>query len=158
MASRRNQREELRSRRIAAENARIGRARRRRLTLVGATVAIARAVFAAGIRDLERRRRHRAAEGQAGPADRQPGAKDCSPASRSRAHASAIPTAPVTLVYYGDLQCPACRELALADGFSGLIANDVRGGNVKRVYRSFETATRDPRTLGFRRALLPPAG
>ena len=49
MASRKAQREELRARRIAAENARLERARRRRLKIVGATIAMALAAFAVGI-------------------------------------------------------------------------------------------------------------
>ena len=64
----------------------------------------------------------------------------------------------MTVVYYGDLQCPACRELALDDGFSGLIANDVRAGKVQVVYRSFETATRDPRTFQIQQVAALAAG
>ena len=68
------------------------------------------------------------------------------------------PKAPVTLVYYGDLQCPACRELALGDGFSGLIANEVRSGKVQVVHRGLETATRDSRTFQIQQVAALAAG
>ncbi len=57
------------------------------------------------------------------------------------------PQAPVTLIYYGDLECSACRGFAVDAGLSELIANDVHGGRVQVVYRGFETATRDPHTF-----------
>jgi protein-disulfide isomerase len=54
------------------------------------------------------------------------------------------PKAPVTMVYYGDLECPICRDFTLNGGFPSLVRNEVRGGKVQVVYKSFETATRDP--------------
>lgn len=50
------------------------------------------------------------------------------------------PKAPVTLVYYGDLECPVCRSSSLA-GLESLIARDVRAGRVKVVYDALCTAT-----------------
>ena len=55
--------------------------------------------------------------------------------------------APVTMTYYGDLQCPVCADFTLTGGFGELVAKDVRAGKVKIVYRSLETATRDPQTF-----------
>ena len=55
-------------------------------------------------------------------------------------------SAPVTMTYYSDLQCPVCAEFTLRSGFPELVARDVRAGTVKIVYRALETATRDPRT------------
>jgi protein-disulfide isomerase len=50
------------------------------------------------------------------------------------------PKAPVTFTEYGDLQCPICAEFS--DGAEKqLIANEVKSGKVKLVYKSFETAT-----------------
>jgi protein-disulfide isomerase len=50
------------------------------------------------------------------------------------------PKAKVTFTEYGDLQCPICAEFS--DGAEKqLIANEVRSGKVKLVYKSFETAT-----------------
>jgi protein-disulfide isomerase len=50
------------------------------------------------------------------------------------------PRAPVTLVYYGDLECPVCRSFSLT-GLELLIAHDVRAGRVKVVYQALCTAT-----------------
>jgi protein-disulfide isomerase len=50
------------------------------------------------------------------------------------------PKAPVTFTEYGDLQCPICREFS-EGAEKQLIANEVKTGKVKLVYKSFETAT-----------------
>ena len=57
------------------------------------------------------------------------------------------PKAPVTMTDYSELQCPVCADFTLKSGFGELLSNDVRAGKVKIVYRSFETATRDPQTF-----------
>jgi len=49
--------------------------------------------------------------------------------------------APVTMTYYGDLECPYCAAFTVQGGFSQLVAADVRTGRVKVVYRSLCTAT-----------------
>jgi protein-disulfide isomerase len=53
------------------------------------------------------------------------------------------PKAPVTLVYYGDLECPVCKEFTLG-ALPAIIQNQVRTGKLKIEYRSLETATREP--------------
>jgi protein-disulfide isomerase len=53
------------------------------------------------------------------------------------------PSAPITLLYFGDLECPACRAFTLDAGLPKLIANQVRRGQVKVEYHSFCTATCD---------------
>jgi protein-disulfide isomerase len=53
------------------------------------------------------------------------------------------PTAPVTLQYFGDLECPICREFTLG-ALPSIIQQWVRTGKVKIEYRSLETATREP--------------
>jgi len=53
------------------------------------------------------------------------------------------PKAPVTLVYFGDLECPICREFTL-NALPSIIPQQVRTGKLKIEYRSLETATREP--------------
>jgi len=52
------------------------------------------------------------------------------------------PNAPVTLQYFGDLECPICREFTLG-ALPALIQTWVRTGKVKIEYHSLETATRE---------------
>ena len=53
------------------------------------------------------------------------------------------PNAPVTLQYFGDLECPICREFTLG-ALPSVIQKWVRTGKVKIEYHSLETATREP--------------
>jgi protein-disulfide isomerase len=53
------------------------------------------------------------------------------------------PNAPVTLKYYGDLECPICKEFTLGV-LPTLIPKYVRTGKLKIEYHSLETATREP--------------
>jgi protein-disulfide isomerase len=53
------------------------------------------------------------------------------------------PNAKVTFTEYGDLECPICKEFS-EGAEEQLIKNEVRTGKVKLVYKSFETASRDP--------------
>jgi protein-disulfide isomerase len=53
------------------------------------------------------------------------------------------PNAPVTLKYYGDLECPICKEFTLGV-LPALIPKYVRTGKLKIEYHSLETATREP--------------
>jgi len=56
------------------------------------------------------------------------------------------PKAPVTLAYFGDLECPICREFTLG-ALPSLIQKYVRSGKLKIEYRSLETATKEPETF-----------
>jgi protein-disulfide isomerase len=56
------------------------------------------------------------------------------------------PNAPVTLEYFGDLECPTCREFTLG-ALPALIRGYVRAGKLKIEYRSLRTATGDPETF-----------
>lgn len=53
------------------------------------------------------------------------------------------PSAPVTMTYYGDLECPVCRAFTLRV-FPTFIRQEVRTGKVKVDYRSLCTATCGP--------------
>lgn len=54
--------------------------------------------------------------------------------------------APVTLQYFGDLECPICREFT-EGALKPLIEKYVRTGKLKIEYRNLETATREPETF-----------
>jgi protein-disulfide isomerase len=55
------------------------------------------------------------------------------------------PNAPVTIQYFGDLQCPICGDFSKKTGaLPKLIAGPVKEGKVKIEYLSLETATREP--------------
>jgi len=56
------------------------------------------------------------------------------------------PTAPVTLQYFGDLECPVCRDFTLG-ALPTVIQKWVRTDKLKIEYRSMETATREPETF-----------
>ncbi|HSZ12781.1 MAG TPA: thioredoxin domain-containing protein [Solirubrobacteraceae bacterium] len=52
-------------------------------------------------------------------------------------------TAPLTLEYFGDLECPICQKFTLS-ALPAVISKWVRTGKLKIEYRSLETATREP--------------
>jgi protein-disulfide isomerase len=53
------------------------------------------------------------------------------------------PTAPITLQYFGDLECPICREFTTG-ALPSIIPKWVRTGKLRIEYHSMETATREP--------------
>jgi protein-disulfide isomerase len=56
------------------------------------------------------------------------------------------PTAPVTLKYFGDLECPICKEFTLGV-LPSLVEKYVKTGKLRIEYHSLETATREPETF-----------
>ena len=58
------------------------------------------------------------------------------------ANALGEPAAPVSLEYFGDLQCPYCRDFSL-DVLPSIIQRWVRPGNLRIAYRALQTATHD---------------
>jgi protein-disulfide isomerase len=141
MASRKEQKEAARARRLAEEQARQERARRdRRLRMLGGTLIVAVAVVAIAIA---------VSSGGGGGAP-----KLNTPAARAAATSVnsllagipqsgttlGNPSAPVTITEYGDLKCPICKDFALG-AENQLITNDVKTGKAKLVYKSLCTAT-----------------
>jgi protein-disulfide isomerase len=53
--------------------------------------------------------------------------------------------------YYGDLECPVCRDFTLG-ALPAVIADQVRPGHLRVRYRSLETATRDRATFTAQQA------
>ncbi len=68
------------------------------------------------------------------------------------------PNAPVTMTYWGDLQCPVCADFTQSTAFSQLLTSLVRTGKVKINYRSVETATQDLPTFQTQQAAAYAAG
>jgi protein-disulfide isomerase len=143
MASRTKQKEEARARRLAEEQARAERARRqRRLQMVGGIVVGAVIVAVALILI------------SSGGGTKETGLQTGTQANSTITNVNQLlagipqsgnqlgkPNAPVTMTYYGDYECPVCQAFTLEGGFPQLVANDVRSGKVKVVYKSFCTAT-----------------
>ena len=147
MASRKEQKEQARARRLAEERAATERARReRRLRMILGAVLGAVAIVAVLIAVSSN-------GGGAGATGLQKGKAATKTATAVQTLLAGLPQsgarlgnpkAPVTMTYYGDLECPICRDFTLNGGFSQLVSNDVRAGKVQVVYRAFETATQDP--------------
>ncbi len=142
MASRKEQKEAARARRFEQERARVARERQqRRLRMLLGAVLAAVAVVVVAIA---------VSGGGSGASGLATGAKSTALASQVTGLLTGIPQsgatlgspqAPVTMTYYGDLECPICRDFTLSGGFPQLVSQDVRSGKVKVVYRAFETAT-----------------
>lgn len=142
MASRAKAKEEARQRRLAEEAARTAQAQRtRRLQLLGGVVVTAIVIVAVAIA---------ISAGGGSSGGLQKGKKVQRTVAAMSALLDGIPqsgttlgnaSAPVTLTYLGDLECPICRAFTVSGGFPQLVQNEVRQGKVKIVYRSFCTAT-----------------
>ncbi len=151
MASRTKQKEEARARRLAEEQERQVRQRsQRRLRMVLGVVLAAIAVVAVAVVISTGGGANSSATGL------QNGTKASSTVDQVSSLLNGIPqsgavlgnpSAPVTMTYYGDLECPVCQDFTLHGGFSELVSKDVRQGKVKVLYRAFQTATRDLSTF-----------
>lgn len=149
MASRKEQKEQARAARLAQEQEAAANAQRaRRLQIFGGAIAIA--VVAIVVLIV-------ASSGGPTPATRgastglQTGAKEHQLVKSVDSLLAGIPqsgttlgkpSAPVTMQYFGDLECPVCQAFTLLV-FPKFIQQEVRTGHVKVVYRSMCTATCD---------------
>ncbi|HXB16619.1 MAG TPA: thioredoxin domain-containing protein [Solirubrobacteraceae bacterium] len=58
------------------------------------------------------------------------------------------PTAPVTMQYFGDLECPICKKFSDKEGaLPALLAGPVKEGKLRIEYMNLQTATRNPETF-----------
>jgi protein-disulfide isomerase len=145
MASRKEQKEAIRQQRIAEEQALAARAQReQRLRMLAgvvigavAVVAVAIAISAGGANGggLQTGKKLKATEAAVSSLLR---------GVPQSGNVLGNPNAPVTMTYYGDLECPICRSFTIDGGFSQLVQNEVRAGKVKVVYSALKTATGDP--------------
>jgi protein-disulfide isomerase len=148
MASRKEQKEAARQRRLEQEQAAAAQAARtRRLQIGGGVAAIVVIVVVVAI----------AISSSGGGGSKTTGLLPKTKATSQIAQVNTLLTgipqsgatlgkasAPVTMTYYGDLECPICQEFTLQGGFPQIVQNEVRSGKVKIVYKAFETATQDP--------------
>ncbi|HKR98467.1 MAG TPA: thioredoxin domain-containing protein [Candidatus Dormibacteraeota bacterium] len=158
MASRTKQKEEARARRLAEEQARAQRASRQRrmrmlLGIIAGAAAIVAVVVAISI-------------GHSSSTGLQTGTKAAQTVASVEKLFNGIPQsgatlgnpkAPVTLTYYGDLECPVCRDFTLTS-FPELVSKDVRDGKVKVVYKAFQTATPSQSAFNTQQAAALAAG
>jgi protein-disulfide isomerase len=143
MASRTKQKEAARARRLAEERAAAERARRaRRTRMLGGVLALAVAIVGVAIAISVS-----GGGGSSAPKPNSPAAKQASTTVNgllAGVHQSGTtlgsPSAAVTVTEYGDLECAHCQDFAL-NAESQLIANDVKAGKVKLVFKSLETAS-----------------
>jgi protein-disulfide isomerase len=150
MASRKAQKDAARERRLAEERARAESARRQRRlqmvggVLVGAIVIVVLLVVLTG------------SGGSSNvPKPTSAAARTAQTAVSSLLHGIpqqgntlGSPSAKVTVTEYGDLVCPVCKSFALG-AENQLIANEVRQGKVKVVYKALETASQDANASMF---------
>jgi protein-disulfide isomerase len=143
MASRKEQKEAARQRRLEEERLRAEQARRnRRLQMLGgmvivvvAVIVVVVAVSSSGGGGLQHGKQASATEKQV---------TSLLAGIPQSGQTLGDPNAPVTMTYFGDLECPICKAFTLGQegaGFPQLLANEVKTGKVKVVYKSFCTAT-----------------
>jgi protein-disulfide isomerase len=154
--TRKERREQARAQRKAVEEAAVAdAARRRRLIWIGVGVAVAvAAVVVIAV-----------ASSGGGKGSSPPTATNQVPAEVSsllagipqQGNALGSPSAPATLQYYGDLECPVCRKFTLGS-LPALIRHWVRAGKLRIEYHNLETATREPETFKTQQAAALAAG
>ena len=145
--TRKQRREQARAERKATEEASAAdAARRKRLTRLGVVVAV---VVAAVVVIL-------VATSSGGTGGQKPGTKGAEKVEKEvtsllagihqSGNSLGSPTAPVTLQYFGDLECSVCRRFTLG-ALPSLIQHQVREGKLRIEYHNLETATREPETF-----------
>lgn len=142
MASRKDQKEQARAARIAQEQSAAARAQRtRRMQIFGGVIAIAVIVIVVAIVVSSG-----GGSGTTTPTTPEQTATVVNSVNKELANIPQSgttlgdPKAKVTMTYFGDLECPICKEFTL-DVFPQFVQDQVRTGKVKVIYRSFCTAT-----------------
>jgi protein-disulfide isomerase len=152
--TRKQRREQARAERKAAEQAAVASdARRRRMTMLGgvaAAVIVAIVVIliaTSGGGSSKAPKFEGKTSGQEKPVKEAVAAVNTELGGiKQNGNVLGSPTAPVTLAYFGDLECPICKDFTLG-ALPKVIEKDVRSGKAKIEYRNFETATREPETF-----------
>jgi protein-disulfide isomerase len=157
MASRTKQKEAARAARLAAEQEQAENARRqRRLQIFGGAIALVVIIVVAAV-----------IIGSSGGGALKKGKEASATVTQVNQILNGMPqsgtqlgnpNAPVTMTYWGDLQCPVCADFTQSTAFSQLLTSLVRTGKVKINYRSVETATQDLPTFQTQQAAAYAAG
>jgi protein-disulfide isomerase len=144
-ATRKQRREQARTRRRALEQAQAASAlRRTRITQLAVIVAVVVAgIVAVLITTAGSATVKKIAAGSAAARTAAAEVSTLLAGIPQSANVLGQPTAPVTLQYYGDLECPVCRSFTVS-ALPSIIQKSVRGGQLRIEYRSLETATREP--------------
>jgi protein-disulfide isomerase len=164
--TRKQRREQARTERKAAEQAAAaGVARRRRMTQLGGAVAvvvvaiIAILIATGGSSSNVASKVGQQPAGTISAAEKTAVAEVTSELNGIPQSGNVLgkPTAPVTMAYFGDLECPICKDFTLG-ALPKVIQNDVRTGKLKIEYRNLETATREPETFRLQQTAALAAG
>jgi protein-disulfide isomerase len=167
MASRTKQKEEARARRLAEEQAQAERSQRqRRLLMLGGVLVLGVAIVVVAIAISSSGGGSSKSAAVAQPKTPQQRQQQTQVSAQVNSSVAKIPQsgnqlgsshAPVTVTEWGDLECPICRDFALGSE-TQLIANEVKAGKVKLIYRSLQTATQDPSVFGLQQSAALAAG
>ena len=147
--TRKQRREQARAERKAAEEAvAANAARRRRMTQLGGAVAVVVVAIVVILIATGGGSSKAPATGTKTPASHKAVAEVESTVGgiSQKGIVLGSPTAPVTMQYFGDLECPVCKDFTLG-ALPPIIQKWVRTGKLKIEYRSLETATREPETF-----------
>jgi protein-disulfide isomerase len=142
--TRKQRREQARAERKALEEAEVASAKRKaRLTQLGIVIAIVVVVIVGVVIATSGGGTKKVASGT--PAANQTVSQVNSVVGGIPQHGNVLgnPNAPVTIQYFGDLECPICKQFTLG-ALPPIVQKWVRTGKVKIEYRSLETATREP--------------
>jgi protein-disulfide isomerase len=157
--TRKQRREQARSERKAMEEAALASAMRRtRLTQLGIVVAIVVvAVVVILIASGGGKSSAPPKVGSAPATETQKVVTSLLGGIQQSGNALGSPTAPITLKYFGDLECPICQKFTLA-ALPTVIQKWVRTGKLRIEYHSLETATREPETFKLQQVAAYAAG
>ena len=156
--TRKQRREQARAERKAAEeSAAADAARRRRLGQLGGAFAVVVVVIVA-ILIITSGGGTKTIKAETKEASKEVSVVDSTlSGTTEKANVLGNPNAPVTMQYFGDLECPICRDFTLG-ALPQIIQTWVKSGKLKIEYRSLETATREPETFRNQQAAMLAAG
>jgi protein-disulfide isomerase len=142
--TRKQRREAARAQRKAMEEAHAANvARRTRLTQLGVVVAVVVVVIVVVLIATGGKSKSGLAKSKSEITSTSTAVSNLIGGIPQSANVLGSPTAPVTLEYFGDLECPICKEFTLGS-LPAVIPKWVRTGKLRIEYRSLETATREP--------------